>query len=165
MGVFQNKHVKLAMLISPGLAIVAYVAVDYAVSERPAAASRGRSYPLAAKSNCRYTSGLCTLKNGDVELKIRATPLGSNRFTLKMTSELSVEKAILSFSNGKKFSEPKAMERASERGLEWSFELALDEPSGGQMRLAVTIAGAAYFAETSAIFVQYESAAAVPAQR
>lgn len=52
-----NKHVVIAMLVAPVLAVIAYFAVDASVSEPPKAAQPGQSYPLAVRSNCRYTSG------------------------------------------------------------------------------------------------------------
>ena len=68
---FSNKHVLVAMLVAPVLAIMAWFAVDYFVAERPHAAEEGATYTLLAKSNCRYASGKCDLENADFELTIR----------------------------------------------------------------------------------------------
>jgi len=65
-----NKHLIIAMIVAPILAVIAYYGVDRVVSETPHKAVKGQSYPLAAKSNCRYKSGECTLKNGDISLTI-----------------------------------------------------------------------------------------------
>ena len=62
---FKNKHFIVALLIAPILAIIAYFGVDIAVSEKPHAAKKGQSYKLVSKSNCRYTSGLCDMENGE----------------------------------------------------------------------------------------------------
>lgn len=62
---FKNKHFILALLIAPILSIIAYFGTDMALSEKPHAAKEGETYKLASKSNCRYTSGLCDMENGD----------------------------------------------------------------------------------------------------
>ena len=61
----------LAMFVAPVLAIIAYFATDRIVSEKPHQAQQGNTYKLAAKSNCRYKSGQCTLHNGDVQVNVR----------------------------------------------------------------------------------------------
>jgi len=71
---FTNKHVIIAMLVAPVLAIMAWFAVDYFIGERPHAAKEGAAYTLIAKSNCRYDSGQCDLENSDFKLNLRPTP-------------------------------------------------------------------------------------------
>ena len=50
---WKNKHVVVAMLVAPILAILAWFAVDSMVAERAHSAKPGASYKLVAKSNCR----------------------------------------------------------------------------------------------------------------
>jgi len=71
MSFFTNKHVTTALLVTPVLSILSYFAVDHIVKPEAIAAQSGQSFPLVAKSNCRYESGQCTLKNGDFRLDMR----------------------------------------------------------------------------------------------
>ncbi len=59
---FRNKHLILAFLIAPVLAIIAWFSVDYFVAEKPHSAKPGASYELIAKPNCRRFSRRCDLK-------------------------------------------------------------------------------------------------------
>lgn len=72
---FKNKHFIIALLIAPILSLIAYFGTDMALSEKPHAAKEGESYKLASKSNCRYTSGLCDMENGDFKVKFRSEKL------------------------------------------------------------------------------------------
>ena len=56
-------------LAAPVLGVVAYFGVGAMFGEKPMPAVAGQSYQLIEKSNCRYSSGQCGLKNVDFELK------------------------------------------------------------------------------------------------
>ena len=71
MSLFNNKHILAAMIVSPILAVITYFAIDYVVKEKPQAAQQGQSYPLVAKSNCRYSSGQCNLENSDFKASLK----------------------------------------------------------------------------------------------
>ena len=75
---FKNKHVVIAMLVAPVLSILAWLAVDYFISERPHVAESGATYALIAKSNCRYDSGQCDLENSDFSLSMRRGGIANN---------------------------------------------------------------------------------------
>jgi len=62
MSVLKNKHLVIAMLVAPVLAVLSYFALDVLVGERPKPAEEGQSYPLVEKPDCRYASGHCGLK-------------------------------------------------------------------------------------------------------
>ena len=80
---WKNKHVILAMLIAPVLAIIAWFSVDYFVAERPHEARPGASYPLVAKPNCRRLSERCDLVNEDFRLGMNITYADYGDATLK----------------------------------------------------------------------------------
>lgn len=73
------------MVIAPVLAIIAWFSVDALVGPSPEAALAGKSYPLLAKSNCRYASGVCTLENQDFSLEVR---FADNAFVLTTPHKL-----------------------------------------------------------------------------
>jgi len=161
MNILKNKHMILAMFVAPVLAIIAYFSVDYMVSEKPRAAQPGSTYKLAAKSSCRYKSGACTLKNGDVEVHIRAQRFDAEDVELVMHSELAIEHAIISYVIGDFASEPVQMpvltNQASAETSDRHIFLQLDNPEKTKLRFALNISGVMYYAETTAIFVDYKT--------
>ena len=157
MNILKNKHLILAVFVAPVLAIIAYFSVDHLVSEKPQAAQQGGTYKLAAKSNCRYQSGNCTLKNGDIEVHIRAQRIAANEVELSMQSELLIQHAIISYAVDDYASEPVPMKIISEETNERYIRLHLDDPEKSVLRLALSIADTMYYAETAAVFVDYET--------
>jgi hypothetical protein len=154
----------MAMFIAPALAVIAYFAVDHVVSEVPHAAVQGSSYKLAAKSNCRYKSGTCTLENGDIEIKLRAEYLGDDYLKIMMTSAVPVKSALISFvsqadEDGREITpvEPVPMVASSDRGLEWTVNVDRFSVDRGILRLALNIADVLYYAETTTVFFAYET--------
>ena len=156
MNILKNKHLILAMFVAPVLAIIAYFSVDYMVAEKPQAAVEGAAYKLAAKSNCRYQSGACTLKNGDIEVQILAKRINSREVELNMHSALPIQNAIISQVVGNLASEPVVMLQGA-AAADWSVLLDLPEPQNTRLRLALNIADTMYYAETTAVFIDYET--------
>ena len=142
------------MLVAPVLAVVAYFATDYVVSERPHAAQPGKSYKLAAKSNCRYQSGLCILQNGSVEIQLRSVRDTPDQVTLTVTSNEPLTGALFSLVRDGNGSEPTRL--ASDNG-QWTISLPVREGDNSSLRMAFSIAGSEYFAESSTAFVDYET--------
>ncbi len=157
MNALKNKHLILAMFVAPTLAIIAYFSVDYMVSEKPQTAMQGATYKLAAKSNCRYQSGVCTLKNGDIEVQIRARRLDEKAVELSMHSELPIQKAVISYIAEDTASDPVVMYAGSAEVSNWQVMLNLPDPQNTQLRLALNIADSMYYAETTAVFIDYET--------
>ena len=152
----KNKHLILAMFITPVLAILAYFATDYMVSEKPQLAQQGEAYKLAANSNCRYQSGVCTLRNGDIEVSVRAKRIDNNQLELTVNSELEIQSALVLFINDKenRKSEPIVMRAESENSWKIKLKQKQDENT---LRLALGIDGSLYYAETSAVFIDYKT--------
>ncbi len=157
MQILKNKHLIMAMFVAPALAIIAYFSVDYMVTEKPKAALPGSSYKLAAKSNCRYKSGACTLKNGDIEVQIRARRVGEKEVVLTLFSELPIKNVIISYVAGDITTQPEQMNASTADTEDWHAIVKLDEPENSTLRLAMNIAGSMYYAETTAVFVDFET--------
>ncbi|MBV7300574.1 hypothetical protein [Enterovibrio paralichthyis] len=155
---FKNKHIIAAMLIAPILAIIAYFGVDLAVSEKPHVAKEGATYKLAADSNCRYTSGLCTLENGDFEVKLRSERLTDNEVVLKLTSAFPLEGAKINLVQKEGLSaEPVDMAQNSEDNKEWMVSLPAPTTEESKIHLVVKSDGTFYYAEAPALFVEYKT--------
>ena len=157
MQILKNKHLILAMFVAPVLAIIAYFSVDTIVSEKPQAAMQGSSYKLAAKSNCRYQSGACTLENGDIEVQLRARRIDDKEVELIMFSERAIHNAIISYVADDIVSDPVKMDKTSAEMKSWHVMLNLVDPEKTKLRLVLNISGSMYYAETTAVFIDYKT--------
>jgi len=153
---FRNKHVVVAMLVAPVLAILAWFAVDYFVSERPHAARTGGTYLLIAKSNCRYDSGQCDLTNGDFELTLRPTEIGESMVTLDLESRFALQQATVGLVNNGIEAEPSGMVSSGAGATHWSTMLTRPQSSESTLRIAVVAQGATYYAEVPIVFMRLE---------
>lgn len=152
MSLFTNKHVIVALLVAPVLALIAYFAVDMLVSETPHQAISGQSYPLVAKSNCRYSSGRCSLVNGDVRLELVAD---ADQLTVKSSHMVEgLHMAIADTSSG---AERHLALQVLADEQHWQTSLPITMPEQGLLRVALSIAGTTYFAETQLAFTAFET--------
>lgn len=154
MNFFKNKHIVTAMLVAPILAVLGYVLADRSVAEKPDAAKPGQSYPLVARSNCRYQSGHCTLVNGDIKIRLTANRLDASNVELIVESELPIGQALVATSSDQ---HDGAAQNMSPQQSVWSLRMGLTEPDKTRLRMAFTIEGAVYFVETSAVFIDYRT--------
>lgn len=153
----KNKHLVVAMFVAPVLAIIAYFAVDHVVSEDPHLAEQGRSYKLAAKSNCRYPSGQCTLENGDVEINVRVQRVSDALIELTLQSNLPAQRVLAAFAGKNASDEPVALQSDDPDKTNWSAAFATVDPKTSHLRLALELGGAAFYAETPAVFIDYKT--------
>ena len=157
MQIFKNKHLVLAMFVAPVLAIIAYFAVDSFLSEKPHQARQGESYKLAAKSNCRYQSGLCTLQNGDVQVSVRIERLSDSLIRMFLSSNMPVQNVLAEFVKESSESEPVSLYRDDLNENTWTASIEVTEPENSTMRLAMELSGTLFYAETPAVFIDYET--------
>ena len=150
---FTNKHVVVAMLVAPVLAIMAWFAIDYFIAERPHAAKEGAAYTLVAKSNCRYDSGTCDLENSDFKLSIRPMSITAHSVQLEMTSAFPLQSATLGLVNDGVAAAPSPMAATTGENLHWTTRI--DVPSGetSTIRVAVTAEGSTWYAEVPTVFL------------
>jgi hypothetical protein len=157
MGFFKNKHVILAMFIAPVLAIIAYFAVDRIVGEKPHQIKQGQTYKLAANPNCRYPSGLCTLRNGDIEVTVRIERVTDTAAKLILQSNTPVAHALASFAAAPAEPQPRTLYRSAAEGDTWNAEFKQAEIQNSTLRLALEISDSMFYAETPAVFIDYET--------
>ncbi|EGA69159.1 hypothetical protein VISI1226_14706 [Vibrio sinaloensis DSM 21326] len=155
---FKNKHFIVALLVAPILSIIAYFGADMAVSEKPHAAKEGQSYKLIAKSNCRYTSGLCGMENGEFKVKFRSEKLTTSELQLSMTSDFPLEGVKLSLVDSQdQAGQPIDMQAADKAGQNWYITLAKPASAESWLRVAIQAEGTLYYGETQTAFVKYET--------
>ncbi len=152
---FKNKHVIIAMIVTPILSILAWVAVGQFMGEQPKAAKPGQSYPLVEKSNCRYASGACDLENEDFRLRLSLTDgITGPEFILSASHPL--EGVVLAVAPSDSDTVPAAMRASDGQGLEWRMALAGMPAENERIRLVARAGGSSYFADAATAFLQTE---------
>ena len=150
--VLTNKHVVIAMLVAPILAVMAWFAAGQFAAETPRAAVPGQSYPLLEKSNCRYPSGACDIENEAFRLRLTAGEYGGS--DLLLTSSHPLDGVVLGVGLPDKETQPAAMRAADGRRLEWRIRLDTAPLPVQRIRLVALADGSSYFADVGATFLQ-----------
>lgn len=96
---FKNKHLIVAMIVTPILAIMAWFATGMLVDEKPHTIQKGGIYTFNVRSNCRWESGNCTLLNEDVRIDITGKYTG---YTLELAMKSSVPLSDIKIAYDKK---------------------------------------------------------------
>ena len=152
---WKNKHVVVAMLVAPILAILAWFAVDSMVAERAHSAKPGASYKLIAKSNCRYASGKCDMENA--EFKISLTPVeaprGVTAFELESVFGLASANISLFRPAGEVVATAAPLE-AEVPGTRWRLTIPAAITPDASLRVAVTAQQSIYYAEIPLTFTE-----------
>ena len=150
---WKNKHVVVALLVAPVLAILSWFAVDRLVAEQPHEAKAGAAYPLVARSNCRYPSGRCDLHNKDFQLTLaRGYRGGIDTLELESRHALSAASLALGASVAS-LSVPRVMQQVDGDGVLWTVPAGDSVGEDGVLRLAVVAGQSTYYAEFSAAFL------------
>ena len=157
MNILKNKHVILAMFVAPVLAIIAYFATDYVVSEKPHQAQQGNSYKLAAKSNCRYQSGQCTLYNGDVEVNVRAERITGSLIELRLHANMPLQNVLVSSVVANEETDPVVMQPAVAEENTWRATFDIVDVEKSSLRLVLELSGLLFYAEMPAVFIDYDT--------
>ncbi|MBD1557432.1 hypothetical protein HC752_10830 [Vibrio sp. S9_S30] len=153
---FKNKHLIIAMLIAPILAIIAYFGTDAAVSEQPHAAKKGESYKLVSKSNCRYTSGLCNMENGDFKVQFRSEGIEGTQLTLTLKTELPLDGAKIAIADSPDEKRiPSKMRKIDAKN--WHLTLNAPQNEESQLRMVFQYGDTLYYGEANTQFVVYET--------
>lgn len=153
MNPLKNRHLLVAGLMAPIMALIGYFAFDIFVGETPHAAKQGRSYKLVEKPGCRYAGGKCALKNGDFELIIGIEDLDRDRSQLKVRSAFPLEGVVAALVAGKAAdAEPLAMQALGRDGLNWTLTIPRPDPERHRLQLAASSQGAFYFGDAATRF-------------
>jgi len=140
----------VAALIAPVLALMSYFAMDYLFGERPQTAREGESYPLAERSNCRYASGACGLRNADFALDLTADAEGADGLVLRLVSAFPLDGVKVALApSGNDPSSPRDMQPEDEQRLNWMTELPRPDPERDRLHLVASAGGTLYFGDVA----------------
>lgn len=156
---WKNKHIILALLIAPVLAIIAWFSVDYFVAEQPHAARPGASYPLVARPNCRRLSDGCELVNEDFRLTLAVTQFDAGGAEIDLTSEFALDQAAVGVANaGGGDSTPTVLLETDAEGKRWRGRAAGALDAQSMLRVAVTADDSTFYAEVPVTFFFVDAA-------
>lgn len=147
-----NKHVVIALIVAPVLAVLAWFAAGQLTGERPRAAAPGQSYPLLERSNCRWPSGACDLRNKEFNLRLMPVEEGSRELVL--ISSHPLDGAVLGIGLPDEDSLPVMMRAVDGQGLEWRLVLDSDPLPAQRIRLVAMAGGTSFFGDAATTFLQ-----------
>jgi hypothetical protein len=154
---WKNKHVVIAMIVAPILAILAWVGVGQIVGEKAHVAEPGAAYPLVARSNCRWESGECELHNNDLEMTILPLELGAQYTKLSLDSEFPLAQATFALlSNGSEVVANAEYDSSPDAPAQMIVTIPAFADPEATLRVAVTVRESLYFAEVPVIFMRPE---------
>ena len=138
---WRNKHVVVALLVAPILALLAYFAVDAMVAERAQPALAGESYVLLGNSECRRPGGRCVLSNGDFSITLEV--IGSDEGAVRINALTS--HALDGIWIGDTSAAPNALNRTIADDFKWLG--LLGERSGDSLGVVAKRDGVTYYAD------------------
>lgn len=161
MNILKNKHVVIALLVAPVLALISYFSVDAAVSEKPHVAKSGSQYQLVEKPNCRYSSGHCQLKNGDFEIELKGTWQDDIHLKIELESAYPLEGVIAAQIDQVDSLDsrgiPSKMLALNESKTRWGMILVNPSIDQSRIRLAASSNQTMYYGDAGLAFVNYET--------
>lgn len=150
---FTNKHVVIALIVGPILAILAWIGVGQIAGETAAPAVSGKSYPLVEKSDCRYESGHCKLENADFKLLLRMEQRGLDA-VLVLTSVHALEGVMMSVAEPGSETTPFAMRASDAQNVEWVIPLEELPAPPQRLYLVASSGGVQYFGDAATLFIK-----------
>ncbi|MFT5710000.1 MAG: hypothetical protein ACI8QT_000688 [Halioglobus sp.] len=150
---FTNKHVVIALIVGPILAILAWIGVGQIAGEEAAAAVSGKSYPLVEKSDCRYESGHCKLENEDFKLILRLEQRDIGA-VLVLKSVHPLEGVMMSVAESGGETSPSAMRARDAQNMEWVIPIKELPTPAQRLYLVASSRGVQYFGDVATLFIK-----------
>ena len=146
---FTNKHVVIALIVAPILAILAWFAVGQFAGEKAQPAAAGKSYPLVEKSNCRYDSGHCDLENEEFKLALELEGLA-----LVLRSAHALQGVLITVGHPEQNLPPQAMTATDSEGMSWRYPMTAVPGTDERIHLVASTAENAYFGDVATLFIK-----------
>ena len=157
MSFWKNKQLLIATAMAPVMGLVAYFGIGALFGEKPQVAEVGQSYQLISRSNCRYASGSCSLKNVDFELTLTYEWLENGDMLLMLESENSLDGVLLALvENDTDENQPVAMRSTGNDGLNWSMNLSQPDSERHRLHLVASSGQTLYYGDAALKFTLKE---------
>ena len=154
---WKNKHVIIALLVAPILAILAWFAIGQIAGEKAQVAEPGAAYPLVARSNCRWESGECELVNNNLKMTILPLELGAQYTRLSLDSEFPLAQATFALiSGGSEVVANATHDESPDAAAQMTVTIPAFADPEAMLRVAVTVHESLYFAEIPVVFMRPE---------
>ena len=154
---WKNKHVIVALIVAPILAILAWFGVGQIAGEKAKVAEPGAAYPLVARPNCRWASGLCELANNDLQMTILPLELGAQYTRLSLDSEFALAQATFALLlNGEEVVATAEPDTSPDAAAQMTVTIPAFADPEAMLRVAVTVEESLYFAEVPVVFMRPE---------
>jgi hypothetical protein len=154
---WKNKHLVIAMIVAPILAVLAWFAVGYVAGEKAQVAEPGVAYPLVARSSCRWESGECELVNNDLKMTILPLELGAQYTRLSLDSEFPLTQATFALlSDGNEVAASAEHDESPGATAQMTVTIPAFADPEAMLRVAVTVHESIYFAEVPVVFMRPE---------
>lgn len=150
---FTNKHVIIALIVGPILAILAWIGVGQIAGEQAAVAVAGQSYPLVEKSDCRYESGHCRLENKDFKLILKIERRNIDT-VLVLKSDHPLDRVLVSVAEPGSDTSPLAMHASDAQNMEWVISVEQMPTPQQRIYLVASSAGVQYFGDVATLFIK-----------
>lgn len=154
----KNKHMTIAMFVAPLLAIASYFATDYIVSDLPVSAAQGEIYSMTARSNCRYQSGQCTFRNGDIEVNLQLIEDAQGQRLLRAKSSHPLKGATIALV-GAEQKEPQtlSLNKMDNSGERWAIPIKGSLDDKHELRIAMLANATTFYGSTETTFFHYDT--------
>lgn len=155
---FKNKHMTTAMIVAPLLAIISYFATDYIVSDIPVSANQGETYSMVARSNCRYQSGQCTFRNGDLEVKFQLVQDEMGQNVLKAQSSHPLQGAQIALVGAENNDvQPVRLSQSDDSGERWLVPIQGSVDDKKELRVAMLANATTFYGSSETTFFTYDT--------
>ena len=135
----MNRHLKLAVVLAPFLAIGGYIAADYySIS----AQQKQVLLPLTGQDECHLVNARCLLTNGDLQVNLSVSDS-----MLSLMSSHPLDQVLVSVNS----KGPIALVQGK-NALRWHSAEKINARGGNKLRLFIRIEKARYIAEVGVIW-------------
>lgn len=151
-GLMGNRHLVIALMVTPLLAMAGWWASGLFADHEPVPAQKGSVYPLLEKSNCRYASGRCLLENVDFTIAL-TYGFGSDGHFLIAQASHPLSNILLAVAEDEQ-SAPQAMERRDTERQEWRLALDGRPSAAARIRLVARNADVTWYGDAATHFIE-----------
>lgn len=147
-----RRHVLIALVLLPLLMLSGWWAGEQFLGQQASPAQRGGVYPLAEKSNCRYSSGRCVLENVDFSILLTYALRADGHFLLARASH-PLQDILLTVGEGDAL-KPRPMISQDATSRNWYLSLVAAPDPAARIRLVARSADVIWYGDVATQFIK-----------